>query len=389
VLRIAHVITRLIQGGADENTLLSCNGQAALGHEVHLIFGAEASPAMVGRLHPGVRPHQVHVLGRAVAPVPDAKATWGLASLLRELRPQILHTHTSKAGAVGRVAGRLAGIPGVVHGIHILPFLNVGRMEHMGYLAAERMLAPVTDAFVSVSRGMLDSALAHGIGPERKHVVVPSGMDIDRFRQAAPVTNREVAEAFGCGPEAAAGMKLLVMVAALEPRKRVVPFLDVFAKVAAAEPRAVLAVLGEGPDRDAILSRIAALGLVDRVALLGFRTDVERWIARASVCVLSSEREGLPRAVVQYVLAARPTVATALPGLDGLIHEGRNGYLVPVDALDRMVAPITRILGDPALADAMAQASRRLDLSPWSTGHMVNRLEDVYRTVLATKQGHP
>src|SRR5689334_9112033 len=182
MMRIAHVITRLIQGGADENTLLSCNGQAALGHEVHLIFGSETSPAMIGRLHPLVRPHQIADLGRAVAPFKDARATASLTSLLHRLKPQILHTHTSKAGVVGRVAASVAGTPGIVHGIHILPFLNVGRTERMAYLAAERLLASVTDAFVSVSRGMQELALAHGIGTARKHVVVPSGMDLDRFR---------------------------------------------------------------------------------------------------------------------------------------------------------------------------------------------------------------
>jgi glycosyltransferase involved in cell wall biosynthesis len=175
------------------------------------------------------------------------------------------------------------------------------------------------------------------------------------------------------------------MVAALEPRKRVALFLDAFARVAATEPRAVLAVLGEGPEQDAIRERAAALKLADRVALLGFRTDVERWIARADLCVLSSEREGLPRAVVQYVLAARPAVVTALPGIDGLVQDGRNGFLVPVAHVDRMAEPMARVLADRPLARAMAEASRDIDLSPWSTGHMVDRLEDVYRSVLAAK----
>jgi glycosyltransferase involved in cell wall biosynthesis len=384
-MRIAHIITRLIQGGADENTLLSCNGQAALGHEVHLIFGAETSPAMIGRLHPLVRPHQVADLGRAVAPVRDVRATASLTALLRRVKPQILHTHTSKAGVVGRVAASLAGTPGIVHGIHILPFLNVGRTERVAYLAAERLLASVTDAFVSVSRGMQELALAHGIGPARKHVVVPSGMDLDRFRQASPVSDQDLAAAFGCDPNIAARLKLVVMVAALEPRKRVALFLDAFARVVASEPRAVLAVLGEGPEQNAIRDRATALGLEDRVALLGFRTDVERWIARADLCVLSSEREGLPRAVVQYVLAARPAVVTALPGIDGLIQDGRNGFLVPVAHVDRMAQPMARVLADRPLARAMAEASRGIDLSPWSTGHMVDRLEDVYRSVLAAK----
>jgi glycosyltransferase involved in cell wall biosynthesis len=384
-MRIAHVITRLIQGGADENTLLSCNGQAALGHEVHLIFGTEVSPAMVGRLHPLVRPHQITALGRAIAPVSDATATARLTSLLRRLKPQILHTHTSKAGVVGRVAASLAGTPGIVHGIHILPFLNVGRAERLAYLSAERLLASVTDAFVSVSRGMQELALANGIGPERKHVVVPSGMDLDRFRRAVPVSPLELSAAFDAEPGRAAGLKLIVMVAALEPRKRVAPFLDVFAQVAQQDPGVVLAVLGEGPEHDAIRDRAAALGLNGRVALLGFRTDVERWIARADVCVLASEREGLPRAVIQYVLAARPTVVTALPGIDGLVQDGRNGFLVPVAHVDRMAAPIARILNDRPLAASMTEAARRIDLSPWSTAHMVERLEDVYRSVLAGK----
>jgi len=101
--------------------------------------------------------------------------------------------------------------------------------------------------------------------------------------------------------------------------------------------------------------------------------------------VLSSEREGLPRAVVQYVLAARPAVVTALPGIDGLVQHGRNGFLVPVERIDDMAEPMARVLTDRPLAESMADASRRIDLSPWSTGHMVNRLEDIYRSVLAAK----
>lgn len=386
-MRIAHLITRLIQGGADENTLLSCNAQALRGHEVHLIFGAEFSPAMVGRVHPLVRRHQIGALGRAIAPLRDAGAAWSVAALLRQIRPQIVHTHTSKAGAIGRMAATLAGVPGVVHGIHILPFLNVGRAERLAYLVAERALAPVTHAFVSVSDGMSSSALAHGIGPAHKHTVVPSGMDLARFRDAGPVEPAAVAAAFHVAPDVAAGLKLVVMVAALEARKRVAEFLEVFAGVAAADANAALVVLGEGREREAVLERAAALGLASRVALPGFRNDVERWIARAHVCVLASEREGLPRAVVQYVLARRPVVATALPGLEALVHDQVTGVLVPVDRLDLMAAPLGRILAEPALAAAMSHAAGRIDLTPWSTSSMVARLEDVYRTVLHRPTG--
>jgi glycosyltransferase involved in cell wall biosynthesis len=381
-VRIAHIITRLIRGGADENTLLSCNGQAEMGHEVHLIYGLEVSDAMVRRLHPAVTPHQIRALRRPLTPIGDAWATFATTTLLRQIKPEIVHTHTSKAGAIGRVAARMASTPGVVHGIHILPFVNVGRAEQLAYLTAERLLAPVTHAFVNVSHGMMETALANGIGPAPKHAVVPSGMDLAQFRDATPVGDDEIAAAFGCPARDASRLKLLVMMAALEPRKRVLEFLDVFAKVVKFEPSAALAVLGEGRDRDAIVARISAIGLEKRVALPGFRSDVERWVARADVCVLASEREGLPRAVVQYVLAGRPVVATALPGLEEIVKSGVSGYLVPTDRLHEMVPPICGLLAAPLLAASMAREAKSIDLSRWSTGHMVDRLEHIYRCVL-------
>ena len=387
-MRIAHIITRLIRGGADENTLLSCNGQAEMGHEVHLIYGLEASDAMVQRLHPAVIPHQIRALRRPLAPIGDAWATFATTTLLRQIKPQIVHTHTSKAGAIGRMAARMASTPGVVHGIHILPFVNVGRAEHLAYLTAERLLAPVTHAFVNVSHGMMETALANGIGPAPKHNVVPSGMDLTQFTEATPIGDDEIASAFECSIEKASGLKLLVMIAALEPRKRVMEFLDVFARVVKSEPAAVLAVLGEGRDRNAVLAQVRNLGLGGKVALPGFRTDVERWVARADVCVLASEREGLPRAVVQYVLAGRPVVATALPGLEEIVKSGVSGFLVPTDHLDQMAKPICTLLHEPILADSMSREAKSIDLSRWSTRHMVDCLEGIYRSVLARGRAH-
>jgi glycosyltransferase involved in cell wall biosynthesis len=387
-VRIVHIITRLIRGGADENTLLSCNGQAEMGHEVHLVYGREASDAMVSRLHPAVRPHQIRALRRPVTPMTDAWATLQTATLLRRIRPEIVHTHTSKAGAIGRVAARMASVPGVVHGIHILPFVNVGRAERLAFLAAERLLAPVTKAFVNVSDGMMETALANGIGPAPKHVVVPSGMDIERFQRAQPLPVEELARAFRCPAGDASRMKLLVMTAALEPRKRVREFLDVFARVHQSEPRAALAVLGEGLERESISARVDALGLSARVALPGFRNDIERWVGRADVCVLASEREGLPRAVVQYVLAGKPVVATALPGLEAVVKGEVSGFLVPADRLDDMVQPIRAVLSSPSLAAFMSREARAIDLSRWSTRYMVDRLDDVYRSVLQGGRVH-
>ncbi|ANF58401.1 glycosyltransferase family 4 protein [Halotalea alkalilenta] len=379
-MRIAHIITRLIRGGADENTLLSCNAQAEHGHEVYLIYGDEVRQEMLARLDPRIHKLCVGSLRRAISPVHEIKATVEMVRLLRRIRPDIVHTHTSKAGILGRVAARVAGVKGIVHGVHILPFLNVGRVEKITYLVAERALVPFTDKYVNVSQGMMTAGIESNVGKPEKHLVIPSGMDIDKFRTAAPLSAAEVLQHFDVPDQ---NIDLVLMVAALEPRKRVYEFLDVFKRIVEGRPSACFAVLGEGIDRQRVEQRLVELGLQGRVALLGFRDDVERWIKSARVCVLSSEREGLPRVVVQYALGGSPAVVTALPGVEVIVKNGLTGFTVPIDDIPQMERPILDLLNDEELNARMRANVQALDLEPWGVEHMTSELEKVYSEVLA------
>jgi glycosyltransferase involved in cell wall biosynthesis len=376
-LKIAHVITRFVRGGADENTLYSCNAQAAAGHKVCLIYGRDCSTEMLARLDGGVEQICLPSLVRKIDPLNDMKALVTLARELQRVQPDIVHTHTSKAGVLGRLAAFLIDAPTVVHGVHIVPFVNVGRAERLVYLTLERLLAPVTDAFVSVSGEMRDLCITSDVGSPPAHKVVPSGMDVARFRHAAPVEAGEISAVFG--PPRFDRHKLIVIAAALEPRKRIVEFLPVFARIAAQEPAARLAILGEGIERLRALDAIDRLGLEGKASLLGFRQDVEKWLASADVCVFASEHEGLPRAVVQYVLASRPVVTTKLPGIDRVVHDGQNGFVTETDDLDAMADPILRLLREPALAAKFAAYSSQLNLSAWSVENMMTSLDEVYR----------
>jgi glycosyltransferase involved in cell wall biosynthesis len=378
-LTIVHVITRFVRGGADENTLLSCNAQVAAGHHVVLVFGCDNSDDMRTRLDPRVVQICLPALVRRIDPVNDARALVALAQQLARLKPDIVHTHTSKAGIVGRLAAVLAEARTVVHGVHIVPFVNVGPVERTVYLTLERLLAPLTDAFVCVSGEMRDMCLTSDVGTPTTHSVIPSGMDVARFRNAAPFSESELRAVFGMRE---GRPKLLVLTAALEPRKRVVEFLPVFARIVAQDPAARLAVLGEGVERLRILDAIETLELTDHVQLLGFRDDIERWLASADVCVFTSEHEGLPRAVVQYVLAGRPVVTTNLPGIQAVVHDGLNGFIIDEHDLDDMAAPILRLLRERQLARAFSAYARGLNLSAWSLENMIVSLEDVYRHVL-------
>jgi glycosyltransferase involved in cell wall biosynthesis len=376
---IVHVITRFIRGGADENTLLSCNAQAAAGHDVHLVYGGEASAPMVARLDRRVHRHQVSWLQRPIAPIDDLRALVDMVKLFQRVQPDIVHTHTSKAGIIGRAAARLCRVKGIVHGVHILPFVNVPPAQASLYLALEKALAPSTHAFVNVSDGMRDLGIEYGVGHEDRHYVIPSGMDVHAFRSAVPFSSTEIDRRLGKG---AGGSPLIVLVAALEPRKRQYEFLDVFAAVRRAVPGVRLVLLGEGLDEKRLRERVAVLDIAQAVSFAGFSTEVERWIASASVCAFSSEREGLPRAVIQYAMVGAPIVSTRLPGIEQVVKDGATGYLVDVDRLDLMVEPIVRLLTDHALAAETRRAARELDLCAWDLPDMVRQLNAVYQSIL-------
>lgn len=381
-----HVITRFIRGGADENTLISCNAQAEAGHDVILVYGEEFHPDILAKLHPAVRQIHMPEMVRALAPTSDLKATFAIRELCRSLRPDIVHTHTSKAGFVGRAGAWLAKVPVIIHGVHILPFLNVGRAQKLIYLAAEKMLVPVTHAFVDVSEGMRLECLKHGIGTEKNHLVVASGMDVAAFQHARPIGADEFPELLPAAVSSWDEAEVIVMAAAFEDRKRQPAFIAAFAKVAAARPKAVLLLAGAGPLHPEIEAAIAAHGLENRVRIIGFRADIARWMRLADICALSSEREGLPRVIVQYVLAGRPVVATYLPGVEAVVHDGKTGYLVA--AVSDMAEPIVALLSDDKLRHQFAAAAAALDLSAWGAQHMAAQLETLYQQQVAARPGN-
>lgn len=381
--RVVHIITRFIRGGADENTLLTCNGQVALGYEIHLVVGAETHPDILMRLDKRVMVHTLPSLIRSIHPVKDICAFWYCFTLIQFLKPDIVHTHESKAGILGRWAAWLARVPCIIHGVHILAFVGGKGVSRFFYRAVERATSFVTSAFIDVSEGMKAECLAVGIGREDNHFVISSGMDIERFRRTAllshqpnPLDTSILAEELRTGP-----VQFLLMAGALEPRKRVLEFLPVFARVIEDIPRAVLLVCGEGPLMANLHKRIASLGLSGRVLPLGHRDDLEFLIAISDVCVHAAEREGLPRVVVQFVAGRKPVVTTDLPGIERVVINGVNGIIVPRDDLSALGAHVTGLLHDKEKCAAMSQNAALVDLSAWDADHMVLSIHEVYRSL--------
>lgn len=371
-MKIIHVLTSLLRAGAEENTLATCRGQVARGHDVWLIHGENVEASTRDMVPKGVKVIQVAELVRDVKPIQDLSALRKLTSEFRKLSPDVVHTHQSKAGIVGRLAAKNAQVPIILHGVHILPFLNVSWVKRLIYLSMEKYVASATDAYIAVARGMHDANLAAGLGTESNNHIVYSGMNIERFQTAKPT------------PDAPKG-RVIAFVASLEPRKRHMAFFDIFARIVQRWPDAHLCLFGQGEMEDALRAKAAALGISEHVHFKGFRSDVERWIAASDICVLPSMREGLPRVVVQYVAAGRPVVVSQLPGIEEIVEDGGNGFLVDLDSLDGMDGAIERLFSEPQLHADMTNAARARDLSQWSETRMEADIDAIMMQVADRK----
>jgi len=315
-----------------------------------------------------------------LSPYLDLAGFFQLVSMLHKIRPDIVHTHQSKAGILGRVAAYLTKIPIIVHTVHILPFINVSPAQAFFYRTLERLVAPLTDVFVNVGREMRDECLKAGIGNPDRHVVIPSGMNLDRFsadlRAKTPWSEVLKTQRIAIGVP-----RFVLLVSRLEERKGQLGFLSAFAEIAREFPEVVLVIAGEGPDQDRIADRIHELGLSGRVILIGFRKDIERVMAVAEIGVLTSRREGLPRVLVQYALMGLPIVATDIPGAREIVTPGVNGFLVPPGDWVAMRESLSRLLREPEMCRRFATAQSHLDFSSWSIEGMNRQLNLLYETL--------
>ena len=372
---IVHVLTRLLRAGAEENTLEVARAQQQEGHRVIIIHGADYDEQMraQARAHFEVRcePHLVH----QIAVWKDVRAVQGLTRLLRALQPDVVHTHQSKAGVLGRIAAWRARAPLIIHGVHILPWVQIRRSKRLIYLAAERFCATFTDVFIDVSPAVRAECLAKGIGRPDQHVVAFSPMPIERFRNATwPTDWRELVGAEPQTPPAAKP-PVILMIAAFEPRKRQSDYLTALT-VSACPPDAVLLFAGEGPELDDVRRTAEQLGWAARTRFPGHRPDPERLIALADVCVLSSVREGLPRVVVQYAAGGRAIVVTRVPGLEDVIGDGENAIIV--DKVEDAARATVRLLRNPRLRERLAEGAAATDVTQWSIERTYPRLRDAY-----------
>ena len=376
-MKIVHIITRLIVGGAQENTLLSCEGQHARGHDVTLVTGPAIGPE--GSLMPratggGYRVVTVDAMRRSIGPK-DVTTYRQLVRTLRDLRPDVVHTHSSKAGILGRYAAKAAGVPKIVHTIHGLAFTaSTRKWVNYGYKIAERRAAKVTDTIVCVADAMAEQSLAAGIGRREQYVTVYSGMETQPFLN--PPQNRREFNRAAFPPDAI----FVGTIARLFDLKGHDDLIDLAPDLCRRFPNLHFLWVGDGSLRQRLTARIAAAGLSDRFWFSGLvpPEQVPEWTAAMDILVHPSRREGLARALPQGQLAGCPVVTYDIDGnREGLI-DGETGYLVKPFDVVAFGDKLATLLADPAKAKAMGEKGRTFAAGRFDTKVMVDGLERVY-----------
>jgi glycosyltransferase involved in cell wall biosynthesis len=355
-VRVLHVITRLSLGGSAENTVASMVALAAAGYDGPLAVGAAASDAasLDDAQRRGVTLIDVPTLGREVGPR-DVVALVELLAVMRRERPVIVHTHTSKAGFIGRLAARLARVPAVIHQPHGHIFYGYyGRARTAFYVSLERLAARWTDRIITLTERGTAEHLARRIGQAAQYRTVPSGVPTAELRAQAP--GRAAARAaLGVPPEAfvIGGLGRLVPVKGFDVLVRALP------TVVAAVPSARVLLVGDGPDRAALEAQAAALHVGDRLRITGATGDVARWLAACDVLAAPSRNEGMGRALVEAMALGVPVVAAAVGGIPTVVADGECGRLVASEDAGALAEALVELGVDEALCAKLGAAAVR------------------------------
>jgi glycosyltransferase involved in cell wall biosynthesis len=382
-VNICHVITRLIVGGAQENTVLTCRGLVERGHRVTLIAGPETGAE--GSLWDAARASGsdavvLHSLRRAAHPWFDVAARRALVRMFREIGPDVVHTHSSKAGILGRAAAAAAGVPVVIHTIHGMSFNRTqARAVQWCYRGLERWAAKRTTAFVTVADAMIDQAVAARLGPREKFVTVRSGIETQRFTPSAESRIRH-RRAWGFGETDV----VVGTIARLFVNKGYEAIIPAMREAAAKEPRLRFVWVGDGDDRERYTRRLEQLGLRDRVHLTGLvpPAKVPSLINGFDLMLHASAWEGLPRALVQGMLMQVPAVSFDNDGAPEVVRPGETGILVPCGDIKRLADAVVELAGAAERRRVMGAAGRVRCLKLFDVATMVTELEALYRRCL-------
>ena len=383
--KVLHIITRLIVGGAQWNTLYTCRGLneggrfdavilsgKPIGSEGELVSKAEEFGIEVVLLDDQVR---------EIDPIRDVRAFIKMVRFIRKGNFQIVHTHSSKAGILGRLAGWVAGVPIRIHTVHGWSFHNqMSRVTRRAIVTLEKMLSIVTDAYIIVTRADQQKGREVGIGDDGKYILIRSGIDYSRFDGNCRGDD-SLRKELGLDEEC----MLIGSLGRLSAQKSPLDFVRLAKGLSEEIENVAFLYLGDGPLRSDFEHLTSSLGLSEKVHLLGMRHDVNRVMGALDIYVHTSRWEGLPRAFLEATACGVPVVATAVDGAVEFFEDGINGFLVAPGDIPAMAVRVKELLLDHDLRQKIVERARERMGKEYSVESMVKEIETLYWDLLRKK----
>jgi glycosyltransferase involved in cell wall biosynthesis len=381
-MKIVHVIARLNVGGAALHVLQLAREQQRRGHDVLVVAGtlAEGEESMEYVAEElGVHVLKLPALQRPLSLRADADAVRQLVGIIRTRRPDVLHTHTAKAGATGRIAALLAGrarpraVVHTYHG-HVLSGYFSRRWERV-FRRIESVLAFASGTLIAVSEEVRDDLVALGVAKPKRFVVVPYGFDLPAWGPDDEEARTRIRGELGLGEDTFA----IGWAGRLTAIKRPADLVRTLRVVRDADVDAVLVLIGDGELRGETEALARELGVADRTLFAGFRQRIREWYAAVDASLLTSGNEGTPVVAIESLAAGRPVVATRAGGTGTVVRDGESGYLLEIGDVNGLAGRLCELARDPELRRRLGDAGAADVRRRFATSRMADEIDAVYR----------
>jgi glycosyltransferase involved in cell wall biosynthesis len=375
-IKVLHLITRLVVGGAQDNTLLTVELHDRDRYIVHLASNPagewlDRAKACSDQFSP------IDTLINPINPVKDLRALWHMVRLMRREKFDLIHTHSSKAGILGRIAAFITTTP-VVHTIHGFPFHDfMPQWKQNLFIWLERQAARYTKFLITVSELNRNQAIALGIITQENSRTIYSGIDFRRLAALKP-EHSQLRQSLGFK----APTQIITMVGRLEPQKAPQYLIQAFAEVVKTCPDTVLLLVGDGELKPELLTQVETLGLQHQVKFLGSREDVLDILAISDIFALSSLWEGLGRAMTEAMLMGKAVVVPNIYGIPEIVHHQETGLLFPSQDWQQLAHHLIFLLRHPLERDRLGHNAQQLTQQLFDGKEMVKAIEQVYEEVL-------
>lgn len=388
-MRVMHVITRMIIGGAQENTLFNClDLQRLYGDDVLLVTGPTSGPE--GNLLEQGRAGELAIellpdLRRAIHPLHDYRALAALKQLMRRFQPDVVHTHSAKGGMLGRRAAWVCQVPAIVHTVHGAPFHPYqSRLAYQLYRQCEKRAAGWCHRMISVADAMTDLMVGAGVASRDRFTTISSGMDVQPYLDADS-HRQAVRKRLGLADEHIVFGKI----ARLFHLKGHDDLIRAAAVVVREHPQVRFLLVGDGLLRESLQQQIQQLGLTDHFVFTGLvpPDEVPSLVGAMDALVHTSLREGLARALPQALIAGRPVISYDIDGAREVAINDQTGYLVPPGDIAQLAQRIGQLAGDAQLRQRLGQTGRQRFTDQFRHEVMTQRIRQLYSDILQSRAG--